>query len=271
MENLDNQYGTGLHPRTGKDNPLHFEFTGKGADHSAADAIKERLAKQKTAKAELIQPVFPISAGWSFLCAFILMLLWVAFAVFMGLGVESFIFKLLNILTFGMGGAGRGVFGLIGGCIGKGVYISALCTLAAGGVPYLRAGASKTFAKEYFEDKKSIVLYIAGVLGGLLLYWFFTGDRLYGFMAGVAGAVIALRSLGGLRGSFAVRDALSAGLFAGFVLSIPIALIFTLPGGFSMGPGKISLLSAVFTGLGSVIAVVSGVISSIMLSEERYE
>ncbi|MCR4656561.1 MAG: hypothetical protein K5770_10085 [Lachnospiraceae bacterium] len=269
MEKVDNEYGTGLHPRTGKNNPLHFEFTEKGADHSAANAIKERLARQKTVKAELRQPVFPVSAGWSFLYTFMVLLLWVAFAVFMGLGVDTLIFRILNVLSFGMGGAGRGVFGLIGGCIGKAAYISALCTLAGGGASYLRAGVSKIFTREYFEDKKSIILYIVGVLGGLLLYWFFTGGKVYGLMAGVAGAVIALRNLGGLRGSFVVKDALSAGFFAGFVLSIPVACVFAIPGGFSFGPEKISLLSAVFTGLGSAVAAVTGVIGSIMLSEER--
>ncbi|WP_081664811.1 zinc-ribbon domain-containing protein [Butyrivibrio sp. FCS006] len=105
--------------------------------------------------------------------------------------------NLLSFLTFGEGGYDRDGLGVIGGLAGKGTVAVMLSSLLSGGIPNTIKGAAGIFKKS--EEKKSIPLFIVGILLGGLGYIAFAGINNVSAitsMAGIAGAVVALQAVG---------------------------------------------------------------------------
>ncbi len=183
--------------------------------------------------------------GLALLSAIALAAFWIVQLIWIRDGVENPFAKFMEWLTFAQGGVGRGVFGFVGGIIGKGTVAAALAGLVGGGFGSLISGFKGTFSGKNFQ-KKTLGFTLVGMGISLALYQAFTGEgTLAGAMAAVSGMLVAARSLGGRAGMiFGVVKSLTAqktgnqkrpqnasltatisGLTMGFALAVPLAAI----------------------------------------------
>lgn len=128
--------------------------------------------------------------------AIIMIVLWVVLGILQGNPSEPV--KILSWLTFAQGGLDRnGITGLVGGILGKGTVAAALGSLFTGGIPNFFKGIGS--ALKGTGEKRSIVSLVIGAVLGTVLYFAFTGPELASkatAMAGIAGAVLSLESIG---------------------------------------------------------------------------
>ena len=128
--------------------------------------------------------------------AIIMIVLWVVLGILQGNPSEPV--KILSWLTFAQGGLDRnGITGLVGGILGKGTVAAALGSLFTGGIPNFFKGIGS--ALKGTGEKRSIVSLVIGAVLGAVLYFAFTGPELASkatAMAGIAGAVLSLESIG---------------------------------------------------------------------------
>lgn len=169
------------------------------AAKNRADEIKERLAVHEKEKKEMAKRTGAVSFGLSVLYAIVIAGIWIYLIIRQLMGADTIVFRVMNIVFAGDTGLERGVIGGVGAIFAKGFYVSAFCTLLGGGAKYVGRGFRKIFAPERFAAG-GIGVYLGGTGAAILLYWFFTGGSLTGVSAGIAGAVVALKSLGGLCG-----------------------------------------------------------------------
>ena len=162
-------------------------------------------------------------------------------------GSGSPVVKILSFLTFAGSGDGRGLIGIIGNILGKGTVAAAWASLINGGIPAFFKGLGGMIKGT--GEKRSIVSLAAGAVIGAALYFLYAGFKQAGgatAMAGIAGAVLAVQSIGRKNGplselanAFAskvengVRSSQSgkaqsflSGLFLGF--AIATALMFLI-------------------------------------------
>ncbi|MCR5733919.1 MAG: hypothetical protein K6G22_04850, partial [Lachnospiraceae bacterium] len=208
----------------------------------AADEIKKRLAehdKQKDKIREESKHV--LNMGLCVLIAFIMFVLYTILLILDRKESGSAAITVLNALTFGKG-ARDGIVSLIGELFGKTLYVSALSTLVAGGAKFIAKGAGRLFSPGYFAIR-NLGAFLSGLGASVLLYLFFTGTGGFACMAaGIAGIVVSLRILGGLRGGrlhdlarilcgeikgFAHEktDAAASGMCFGYVIAILLTLV----------------------------------------------
>ena len=106
--------------------------------------------------------------------------------------------KILSWITYAQGGFDRSsIAGTIGGIIGKGTVAAGLGSLFTGGIPNFFKGLGSLFKGT--GEKRSIVSLVIGAVIGAVLYFAFTGPKLASAqtaMAGIAGAFLALQSIG---------------------------------------------------------------------------
>ncbi|MCR5789638.1 MAG: protein kinase [Lachnospiraceae bacterium] len=169
------------------------------ATKNRADEIKERLAVHDKEKKEMAKRTGAVSFGLSVVYAIVIAGIWIYLIIRQLMGADTIAFRVMNLVFAGDTGLERGVIGGVGVIFAKGFYVSAFCTLLGGGAKYVGRGFRKIFAPERFAAG-GIGVYLGGIGAAILLYWFFTGGSLTGVSAGIAGAVVALKSLGGLCG-----------------------------------------------------------------------
>ena len=114
---------------------------------------------------------------------------------------DSPIIKALSWFTFSEGGLDREALGTFGGICGKGVVAVAITSIFNGGLRDIASGVGSLFGGRgrKKEDKISFPLLIVGIAIGILAYIFFVGlQNMSGLttMAGIAGILVTLRSLG---------------------------------------------------------------------------
>lgn len=127
--------------------------------------------------------------------AIVLGIIWIICGI--GRGEDDPIKNLLSFVTFAEGGFDRDGLGVIGGLAGKGSVALMLSSVFSGGIPNTVKGAAGIFKKS--DDKKSIPLFIVGILIGGFGYLFYAGlDNVSAItsMAGISGAVLALQAIG---------------------------------------------------------------------------
>ncbi len=191
-----------------------------------------------------------IKKGGIAVSAILLIGVWIAQIALMRMNIENPMTRILNFATYARGGMDRGIAGLLGGTIGRGVFASAFVTLLGGGAGMVAAGFRNVFsgkrASEGLESegKGSFFLALLGAVLAIVLYWIFNGNlKLSGIMAGVAGILVAARSLGSRAGGLyrfasklspikseggklpnpAGAKSLLTGLMTGFTLSVAAA------------------------------------------------
>lgn len=181
--------------------------------------------------------------------AIIFMLVWVLLTILPILGVSSGLVKALSFLTFSRGGMSNNPLHMIGGLVGKGVFVYFLSSLI---LPIFRkqnpfkpfASGTKTFVSKLknIGANSSAILLGGGI--ALILYNFMAGNAWIGAgMAAISGTLLSLRAIGNT-GGFLMRllnsfthefnkknrnildvKTIIVGMSVGFALSIPLSLI----------------------------------------------
>ena len=133
-------------------------------------------------------------------------------------GSDLPVIKWLSLLTYSEGGYARGsldsvqgILGTVGGTLGKGTTAAALISLFNGGLIRTFKGIG-TFFKGH-GDKRSILSILFGIILGGALFFAFTGREPSegSFIAGIAGALLALQALGGSSGKlYALAQSLTS-------------------------------------------------------------
>ena len=154
--------------------------------------------------------------------------------------------NMLSFLTFGDGGFDREGLGLIGGIAGKGSVALMLYSIFSGGIPNTFKGAAGFFKKS--EDKKSIPLFIIGILLGGFGYLAYAGlDNVSTLtsMAGISGAVLALQAIGKKDGwIYSIAQSFTAKKIDGIRTSQE-GRITSFLGGISLGFAIITIIFAI--------------------------
>ena len=176
-----------------------FDISGK-AFSDLPDELTEALSPVKAIFSTLgsfIKGLFSvILKPKNLIIAIIMVAIWVALGILKGNTSQPV--KILSWLTFANGGLDRdSLAGMIGGIFGKGTVAAALGSLFTGGIPNFFKGIGS--AIKGTGEKRSIVSLIIGAVLGAALYLAFTGPALASkatAMAGIAGAVLSLESIG---------------------------------------------------------------------------
>ena len=158
----------------------------------------------------------------------VLVVLWLILGL---LGPGGGLTGILSWLTFAQGGLYRSLPGLLGGILGKGTVAAALLSLLdKNGISRVTSGFGALPAA--LKEKGAVVKALPGIVLAVVLYLIFVGPSNVSAgntMAGIAGALLSLRALGG------AKDALS-----GMVKSR------AMQAGLALGFAGISILSVLF-------------------------
>lgn len=208
--------------------------------------------------------------------ALILALTWFILTLLPLLGVNPMPVRLLSFLTFAQGGTSGGLWGVMGGVVGKGVFAYFLMSLVTpptrGQKPFAGIGGG---LKEILPalGAKSLAQFapiLMGVGAALIGYNFMTGTAsLQNSMAGIAALLLSLRALSGRAGF--LRNFLStlmpkkaskrnlntgevnriiAGMAAGFAIGVPLSAVRFTCVGIILG------ITAVFAGI--ILYIIAG-------------
>ena len=176
--------------------------------------------------------------------AIVLGIIWIICGI--GRGEDDPIKNLLSFVTFAEGGYDREGLGLIGGIAGKGSVALMLYSIFSGGIPNTFKGAAGIFKKS--EDKKSIPLFIIGILLGGFGYLAYAGlDNVSTLtsMAGISGAVLALQAIGKKDGwIYSIAQSFTAKKIDGIRISQE-GRITSFLGGISLGFAIITIIFAI--------------------------
>ena len=159
---------------------------------------------------------------------FVLSVLWLILSILPALGINSWPVRLLSFMTFAQGGMYGGIWGAVGGVIGKAIFayfISALVLpLFSGKNPFKGIGKSfKSLASGLaVHNANAAGLLILGIGLALIAFNFFTGNAsMVNSMAGVAGFVLAVKSLWGRGGDCGKQaNKKGPGFIRGLLLSV---------------------------------------------------
>lgn len=132
-----------------------------------------------------------------------LSIVWLALALLPALGFDAWPVRLLSFLTFAQGGMYGGVWGALGGIIGKAVFaysVSALLLpLLSGGKPFhgVRDGFRGVLSGPAAPGAGRTAPFLLGAGTALVVFNFLTGNAsTVNSMAGVIGLSLSLRSVG---------------------------------------------------------------------------
>ena len=180
-----------------------------GAVGSQAGAAGKRAGSAGTGIFQ--NPVKPIALG-------VLVVLWLVLGL---LGPGGGLTGILSWLTFAQGGLYRSLPGLLGGILGKGTVAAALLSLLdKNGISRVTSGLGALPAA--LKEKGAVVKALPGIVLAVVLYLIFVGPSNVSAgntMAGIAGALLSLRALGGAKDALSgmVKSrAMQAGLALGF-------------------------------------------------------
>lgn len=170
-----------------------------GATAALSDAVEilspfaTLLAGVRSAAAGVVS-LFQNKQWWKIIVAGVLALCWIVLLILARFGIRI---PLLDWLTFAQGGAGRSLFGMLGGIFGKFSVAAMLFSLLTGGAKRLGGGVKSLFAGANFKPENLGTLAL-GAGGALLLYQFFAGNAvLTDTMAAISGIYFSLTALGG--------------------------------------------------------------------------
>lgn len=146
---------------------------------------------------------------------------WLLLSLLPALGINSWPVRMFSFLTFAQGGMYGGVWGALGGIIGKAVFAYFVTVLIMplfrGKNPFKEMGTGGFFAGLTLQGADAAADFMLGMGLALILFNFFTGNAsLVNSMAGIVGFVLALkafRSKGGFLRTlvFSVANKLSRG------------------------------------------------------------
>jgi len=125
---------------------------------------------------------------------------WLLLSLLSALGINSWPVRLLSFLTFAQGGMYAGVWGALGGIIGKAVFAYfftvLIMPLFRGKNPFKEMGTKGVFAGLTLQGAAAVADLILGTGLALILFNFFTGNASWiNSMAGIVGFVLALKAL----------------------------------------------------------------------------
>ncbi|MBE6910194.1 MAG: zinc-ribbon domain-containing protein [Ruminococcaceae bacterium] len=173
----------------------------------------------------------------------LLALAWIVLPMLQG-GGSNAVVDGLSWLTFAGNGARREGLGLLGDIAGKGVVASVLASLFSGGIKSAAGGFGAILSR---GEKGSVVLTALGAVFALALYLAFAGIETAGAgtaMAGIAGALAAVQSLGSRDGFlYSLAESLTAKQVNG-VRTAQTGRIRSLLGGTALGFALFTVLSA---------------------------
>ncbi len=146
--------------------------------------------------------------------AIVLAAIWLLFTLLPALGINPYPVKLLSFLTFAQGGVGTGIWGTIGGIVGKGVFAFFITLMipTSGRKPFsdVGKGLKSLFSSLTAKGKGTAAPLLLGMGTSLITYHFMTGNAsLQNSMAGIAAFILSLRALSN-----------KAGFLRGFILSV---------------------------------------------------
>ena len=180
-----------------------------GAVGSQAGAAGKRAGS--TGAGFFQNPVQPIALG-------VLVVLWLVLGL---LGPGGGLTGILSWLTFAQGGLYRSLPGLLGGILGKGTVAAALLSLLdKNGISRVTSGLGALPVA--LKEKGAVGKALPGIVIAVVLYLIFVGPSNVSAgntMAGIAGALLSFRALGGAKDSLSgmVKSrAMQAGLALGF-------------------------------------------------------
>ena len=188
-----------------------------GAGGSQAGAAGKRAGSAGTGIFQ--NPVKPIALG-------VLVVLWLVLGL---LGPGGGLTGILSWLTFAQGGLYRSLPGLLGGILGKGTVAAALLSLLdKNGISRVTSGLGALPAA--LKEKGAVVKALPGIVLAVVLYLIFVGPSNVSAgntMAGIGGALLSLRALGGAKDTLsgmvksrAMRAGLALGLAGISILSV---------------------------------------------------
>ena len=190
-----------------------------GAVGSQAGAAGKRAGSAGTGIFQ--NPVKPIALG-------VLVVLWLVLGL---LGPGGGLTGILSWLTFAQGGLYRSLPGLLGGILGKGTVAAALLSLLdKNGISRVTSGLGALPAA--LKEKGAVVKALPGIVLAVVLYLIFVGPSNVSAgntMAGIAGALLSLRALGGAKDALSgmVKSrAMQAGLALGFAGISVLSVLF---------------------------------------------
>ena len=180
-----------------------------GAVGSQAGAAGKRAGSAGTGIFQ--NPVKPIALG-------VLVVLWLVLGL---LGPGGGLPGILSWLPFAQGGLYRSLPGLLGGILGKGTVAAALLSLLdKNGISRVTSGLGALPAA--LKEKGAVGKALPGIVIAVVLYLIFVGPSNVSAgntMAGIAGALLSFRALGGAKDSLSSMvnsRAMQAGLALGF-------------------------------------------------------
>lgn len=190
-----------------------------GAVGSQAGAAGKRAGS--TGAGFFQNPVQPIALG-------VLVVLWLVLGL---LGPGGGLTGILSWLTFAQGGLYRSLPGLLGGILGKGTVAAALLSLLdKNGISRVTSGLGALPAA--LKEKGAVGKALPGIVIAVVLYLIFVGPSNVSAgntMAGIAGALLSLRALGGAKDALSgmVKSrAMQAGLALGFAGISVLSVLF---------------------------------------------
>ncbi len=200
--------------------------------------------------------------------AIVLAAIWFLFTLLPALGINPHPVKLLSFLTFAQGGVGTGIWGTIGGIVGKGVfaYFITLMIPTSGNKPIsgIGKGLKSLFSSLTAKGKGTAAPLLLGMGTSLIAYHFMTGNAsLQNSMAGIAAFILSLRAMSG-----------KVSFIQGFILSVgqklrkgkapDISLVNRVMAGCTTGFALGVALSAAHFGficsVGGVLAIIAAII-----------
>ena len=190
-----------------------------GAVGSQAGAAGKRAGSAGTGIFQ--NPVKPIALG-------VLVVLWLVLGL---LGPGGGLTGILSWLTFAQGGLYRSLPGLLGGILGKGTVAAALLSLLdKNGVSRVTSGLGAL--PSALKEKGAAGKALPGIVLAVVLYLIFVGPSNVSAgntMAGIGGALLSLRALGGAKDTLSgmVKSrAMRAGLALGFAGISILSVLF---------------------------------------------
>ena len=190
-----------------------------GAVGSQAGAAGKRAGS--TGAGFFQNPVQPIALG-------VLVVLWLVLGL---LGPGGGLTGILSWLTFAQGGLYRSLPGLLGGILGKGTVAAALLSLLdKNGISRVTSGLGALPAA--LKEKGAVGKALPGIVIAVVLYLIFVGPSNVSAgntMAGIGGALLSLRALGGAKDTLSgmVKSrAMRAGLALGFAGISILSVLF---------------------------------------------
>jgi hypothetical protein len=143
--------------------------------------------------------------------AIVLAVIWLTLNILQACGINPVPTQILSFLTFANGGMSGGLFGAIGGIIGKGLFVGAICSIIR-----VITTKNKTGKRSLAESLKGSLGFTLDALGAYILG---AGVAVFLFLL-ISGGATRMACLGGLATSYlAGRSALTNGFLTRLLTS----------------------------------------------------